>query len=233
MTKEEPKVMVFHPDILTRAEIRAEIEATPGIEFLKELSSLRALPISLQGKDGLDILILGIDRPTPEAVALVKRWLERFGLLRFVAVLAPGNLDSVRSLAAAGVTGFVAEGAPTHEFANAIRTIWDDGAYLSQSLFRGLFHNDLQEPKGANAYGLTPREREILMLICVGLSNKDIARRLDLSVRTVETHRLNIRKKTKARSRRDLINAAQRIGFFSEAPAGGQMAQLEKPAVEE
>jgi DNA-binding CsgD family transcriptional regulator len=61
------------------------------------------------------------------------------------------------------------------------------------------------------AFGLTEREVEVLSLIGAGFSNKDIARRLALSVRTVETHRLNIRKKTQSTRLSDLVSVARQI----------------------
>lgn len=215
MSTADPKIMVFHPDVLTRAELRAGLEGSPGIAFLRELSSLRSMPVAA-GEGSLDILVMGLDRPAHEVAATVRKWLERFGLVRFVAVLGPGSLDGIRALAAAGVTGFVAEGAPIREVVSAIRTTWDDGAYLSLPLFRSLFSGEQSNRRQAGAFGLTAREREILLMISLGLSNKEIARRLDLSVRTVETHRFNIRRKTLARTRRDLLEVAQKIGLFSE-----------------
>jgi len=75
--------------------------------------------------------------------------------------------------------------------------------------------NDLEgkQHRFSEFLALTLREQEVLGLIAAGLSSKAIARRLDLSVRTIETHRLNIRKKTGARDRRDLVRIAGRFGL--------------------
>lgn len=67
-----------------------------------------------------------------------------------------------------------------------------------------------------NAYDLTHREAEILAFIGEGMSNKEIANRLDVSVRTIETHRLSIRRKTSANTLSDLVRAARRVARQDE-----------------
>lgn len=63
------------------------------------------------------------------------------------------------------------------------------------------------------ADGLTPREAEILRFLSAGFSNKEVARRLSLSVRTVETHRLNLRRKTQTGRLKDLVTLARKLGL--------------------
>ena len=61
--------------------------------------------------------------------------------------------------------------------------------------------------------GLTPREAEVLRFLSAGFSNKEVARRLALSVRTVETHRLNLRRKTQTGRLKDLVTLARQLGL--------------------
>ena len=65
----------------------------------------------------------------------------------------------------------------------------------------------------AESLGLTPREAEVLRFLSAGFSNKEVARRLTVSVRTVETHRLNLRRKTKTGRLKDLVQLARQIGL--------------------
>jgi two-component system response regulator NreC len=74
---------------------------------------------------------------------------------------------------------------------------------------------DLRQPQGASpSQWLTDREREVLVLICEGYTNRAIADRLDLSVRTVESHRANLMVKLDADALPDLVFAALRMGFI-------------------
>ena len=76
--------------------------------------------------------------------------------------------------------------------------------------------------KAPDTIGLTPREAEVLRFLSAGFSNKEVARRLSLSVRTVETHRLNLRRKTQTGRLKDLVMLARQLGLKpvldSEAP---------------
>ncbi|MCJ2080526.1 response regulator transcription factor [Methylobacterium sp. J-090] len=78
------------------------------------------------------------------------------------------------------------------------------------------------------ADGLTPREAEILRFLSAGFSNKEVARRLGLSVRTVETHRLNLRRKTQTGRLKDLVALARQLGLApvteTEGPASARRA---------
>ena len=67
--------------------------------------------------------------------------------------------------------------------------------------------------KAPDAIGLTPREAEVLRFLSAGFSNKEVARRLSLSVRTVETHRLNLRRKTQTGRLKDLVTLARQLGL--------------------
>jgi len=64
-----------------------------------------------------------------------------------------------------------------------------------------------------DSLGLTPREAEVLRFLSSGFSNKEVARRLALSVRTVETHRLNLRRKTQTGRLKDLVSLARQLGL--------------------
>ncbi|MGD6587625.1 LuxR C-terminal-related transcriptional regulator, partial [Xanthomonas citri pv. citri] len=73
--------------------------------------------------------------------------------------------------------------------------------------------NCLAQSEQKNDFGLTPREAEVLRFLISGFSNKDVARHLDLSVRTVETHRVNLRRKTRTGRLSDLVSLARQLGL--------------------
>jgi DNA-binding NarL/FixJ family response regulator len=108
----------------------------------------------------------------------------------------------------AGARGYVLKDAPGKDIVQAIDTVMAGGIYYSAALAR-----QLARPGAANRAqddALTLREREILRHLAHGASNKQIARELDLSVRTVETHRLNIKRKLGIEGQAELISFAAR-----------------------
>lgn len=120
---------------------------------------------------------------------------------------------SVHDFVAAGVQGFIGENSEPSEFCTAIDAVNAGGNYFTQAISTILFSTRKKTVQTANVFDLTQRELEILNLIADGMSNKEIARHFELSVRTVETHRLNIRRKTDASNLRDLIQIARDLGL--------------------
>ena len=92
---------------------------------------------------------------------------------------------------AAGAKGYVLKDAGSHEIIAAIDAVAAGGSYYSTEVARTLFAQRHAQP----GHGLSEREREVLILLAQGLSNKAIALQLDISVRTAETHRLSVRRK--------------------------------------
>jgi DNA-binding NarL/FixJ family response regulator len=115
----------------------------------------------------------------------------------------------------AGASGYLLKGAPSDELLNALRAVYEGGVYLSPQLAGNLVRDYLQHhPQPDLEDSLTPRELEVLTLIAQGLSSRNIADRLTLSINTVKTHRLHIYQKLDLRDRASLIDYALRRGLL-------------------
>jgi DNA-binding NarL/FixJ family response regulator len=118
------------------------------------------------------------------------------------------NREYVLSALRAGAAGYVLKDATSKEIIAAIRAVAAGASYCSASLTTALATGGSEPPT------LTEREREILILVAKGNSNKRIAQQLDVSVRTVETHRLNLRKKLGIETPAGLIRYALQQGWI-------------------
>lgn len=132
--------------------------------------------------------------------------------LRVLAVFRTLDAQAMNRLIAAGVDAFVGAGAPAEEVCASVL-----------ALATGAAPAPTARPAAEDAsIGLTPREAEVLRFLSAGFSNKEVARRLSLSVRTVETHRLNLRRKTQTGRLKDLVTLARQLGLApvldTEAP---------------
>jgi two-component system, NarL family, response regulator NreC len=115
----------------------------------------------------------------------------------------------------AGASGYLLKGAPSDELLGALRAVHEGGVYLAPQLAGNLVQDYLQHhPQSELDDSLTPRECEILTLIAQGLSSRNIAERLTLSINTVKTHRLHIYQKLNLRDRASLIDYALRRGLL-------------------
>ncbi|MCJ2045431.1 response regulator transcription factor [Methylobacterium sp. J-078] len=112
--------------------------------------------------------------------------------------------DLLARLVQAGADAFVARSAAPRDVCTAILGL---AANQEPQLTAA------PRPDATTADGLTPREAEILRFLSAGFSNKEVARRLSLSVRTVETHRLNLRRKTQTGRLKDLVALARQLGL--------------------
>jgi DNA-binding NarL/FixJ family response regulator len=136
----------------------------------------------------------------------------RYPSLKVAAVFEVLDTVAIGRLAAAGVNVFVARTASPGVVCTTLLTM------------AGL---PAAAPAGPSTEGLTPREAEILRFLSAGFSNKEVARRLGLSVRTVETHRLNLRRKTQTGRLKDLVALARQIGL---APVTEVASAARRPA---
>jgi two-component system response regulator NreC len=114
-----------------------------------------------------------------------------------------------------GAGGYILKGASSGELLSAIRLVHAGGVYLTPKLAGALVHNYLAgQPSPMPQDPLTPREREIVVLIGQGLANQAIAERLSLTVNTVKSHRQHIYEKLGLNSRASLLEYARRQGLL-------------------
>lgn len=145
----------------------------------------------------------------------------RYPSLKVAVVFEVLDVGAIGRLAAAGVDVFVARTASAE--------------VVCATLLRLAGLTVVAPPAAPSTDGLTPREAEILRFLSAGFSNKEVARRLGLSVRTVETHRLNLRRKTQTGRLKDLVALARQLGLApvtevgSAAPARRSAASYPGP----
>lgn len=119
------------------------------------------------------------------------------------------NQEYVRTSISSGALGYVLKNAPSAELIAAIEAIAAGGRFYSSEITRKLAGSNRDE------HELTPRELQVLSMIAKGHNNKKMARELDISVRTVETYRLSIRRKLNIDTPAALVKYALEHGLIS------------------
>ncbi|GBU18232.1 MULTISPECIES: response regulator transcription factor [Methylobacterium] len=182
-------------------DLSATVRAT--LEHLPVLHTVGQEDIAASGPEGKVALLVLDERRLPDALALLASLRDRWPALRVLVAFQALAGDDLRALLAAGADAFVARSASAQQIGAAILALSEDAPCL------------LPEPpeETGDGLGLTPREAEILRFLSSGFSNKEVARRLTLSVRTVETHRLNLRRKTQTGRLKDLVSLARQLGL--------------------
>ncbi|MEM1398911.1 MAG: response regulator transcription factor [Pseudomonadota bacterium] len=167
---------------------------------LEIFSHIDVVATAANGKDALalarehrpDIAVLDINMPELNGLDATERFRDEMPEVKLLILSMHDDKEYVSTALLHGARGYVLKDVATQEIVNAIVAIHHGGTYFSSGISELL--TDLQsEANDTNA--LTTREQTILLLVADGKSNKEVARELDISVRTVETHRKNLKRK--------------------------------------
>ncbi|MDE1180255.1 response regulator transcription factor [Paraburkholderia sp.] len=191
-----------HP--LVRDGLRARLEAVPRLTVVGEAGNAdEALDLAARHEPDLALMDVGMNGMN--GIALAGLFHERFPAIRVLMLSMHDNIEYVTQAVRAGASGYVLKDSPSAEIVHAISAVLDGRTFFSAGLGARIVHaSTVQAP----IERLTPRERDVLDALAEGLSSKQIAQRNGLSVRTVETHRLNIKRKLDIEGQAELIKFA-------------------------
>lgn len=206
------RIIVADDQPMIREGLRISLERSGQIEIVAEAEDGYAATLAVNTQKP-DLVILDSNLRKLETYDAIARIRSQNPGTRILLMVVNKEMFEIQAFLELGVAGFIAKSALPLEYLNAVQALIGGGTYFSNSLVSSFFVQKRAGLTNANVFGLTSRETEILRFICSGFSNKDIARRFQLSVRTVETHRLNIRKKTNAVRLRDLVNVGKQLGL--------------------
>jgi two-component system, NarL family, response regulator NreC len=188
--------------LLVNAQPDMEVvgEAGDGEEAIKEAERLNP-----------DIIVMDVSMPSLNGLKATKRLRRQMPDIKILTLTRHTDDGYLQQLIGAGANGYVLKQSAPTELINAIRTVAAGNSYLDPSLTRkvmGGYVNRSASLRGENKGDLTDRESEVLKLISFGYSNKEIAARLDLSVKTIEAHKSNAMRKLGISSRIDIVRYA-------------------------
>ena len=163
-----------------------------------------------------DVVLMDLNLPGASGVEATRQVLEVAPSTAVLIVTMVDDDDSVLAALRAGARGYVLKGAPSGEISAAIRTVAEGGAVFGAGIANRLVAGPTSAPPtAAGESDLTPRERDVLALLADGVSNKQIARHLDVSLKTVQNHVSRILDKLQAADR---TQAALRARGFTPPP---------------
>ncbi len=180
---------------------RVVAEAASGEEFLDMLQGLEA-----------DVIFMDFSMPGMNGAETTERALERRPDLRIITLSMFGEESYYTRMVKAGACGFLLKDSGIDEVIEAIDQAMMEGSYFSPQLLMSITRHMHLDETTSDA-PLSEREKEILMAICRGLSNQEIADELFISKRTVDKHRANILEKTGCKNTAALVVYAIRTGI--------------------
>jgi DNA-binding NarL/FixJ family response regulator len=213
------RILLADDHALVRAGIRSLLERLEGVEIVGEAGDGHET-MRLVEERSPDILLLDIALPGLNGLDVARRLLKSRPDLRVIILSMHATEDYVQQALQAGAAAYLLKEATVAELELAIRAVSKGGTYLSPSVSRHVVGEYLRSAGTSPppTAGLTERQREILQLLAEGHSTKEIAFRLGLSVKTVETHRARLMERLGIHDLAGLVRYAVRTGLVSPDP---------------
>ena len=211
------KILIVDDHQIFREGLRSMIEKKPGITVVGEAESGKTA-INLARELRPDIVIMDIVMPEMNGIETTRHLAESLPQIKIIGLSMHDDVRFATEMLKAGASGFLLKDCAFEELVDAINTVRAENVYLSPKTREGMIRdylNLLEKGVPSSLSVLTAREQEVLKYIAEGKSMKAIAADLGLSVKTIETHRLNIMEKLEIKNVAELVKYAIRQGLAS------------------
>ncbi len=220
MTIDVIRVLVIDDHQLMIDGIKSILEGEQDVVFAGGVANMEEALAFLE-EFPVDVVLADINLPGKSGIEVTREIKNLHPSIQVLALTMHEELEMVKKMVEAGATGFLLKRANMNEVLDAIRTVARKEKYLGRDI-QGMMMDNLYKSETEMQAGkqekvkLTPREKEILSLVAKEFTNEQIANKLFISERTVETHRRNIFSKTKTKSIVGLIKYAIHHGLITE-----------------
>ena len=202
---------------IVRAGLRMLFSAEPDVQIVGEAGSGREA-IEQVGRLAPDVVLMDVAMPDMNGIDATRRIKEAFPQVAVLALTMHEDEEYFFEMLSAGASGYVPKRAAPDDLLSAIRVVNQGEVFIypsMASLLVKVFLRRAEETAPADAELLTPREHEVLDSIADGLTNREIAEQLVISVKTVDRHRENIMRKLNLHNRVELVRYAIEKGLIS------------------
>ncbi len=207
LTARAVRVLVVDDHGLLRRGLRQLLDREQGIATVGEAASAEEA-IAEAHRLRPDVVVLDVLMPGRSGIEALPALLEVAPEARVLMLSVYDDSDYVREAFAAGAQGYVLKEAADLELIAAVREVAEGGCYLHPSLGGRVLAEETTLRSFPATDPLSAREREVFRLLALGYTNQEIANTLEISARTVETHRGRIMKKLRLRTRAELVRHA-------------------------
>jgi DNA-binding NarL/FixJ family response regulator len=211
------RIIIADDHRIVRQGLRALIEKHPDMQVMGEAATGREAVVMVRELLP-DIILMDVSMPDMNGIEATRRIKSEYPQIRILALSMHSDRRFAMEMLKAGASGYLLKDSAFEEMAHAIRAVMSGHTYLCHKIADVVIKNyiNLTAKQESSAFSeLTVREREVLQLIAEGKSTKEIASALEVSVKTVETHRQQMMEKLGVRSVAELTKYAIREGLTS------------------
>jgi two-component system response regulator NreC len=204
------KILLADDHTIVRQGLKLILSAHEDLQVVGEAANGREA-VELAAKLRPDIVLMDVQMPELNGIEATKKMVAAHPRIRILALSMHKESVYVREILRAGARGYILKDAIDTELLTAVRSVANGDGYISPAVAGALDDKakDANDPVGL----LSTREREVLLLIADGKTNKEIANKLNLSVYTVDSHRGKIMEKLNLHSAGELVRFAMKNGL--------------------
>jgi DNA-binding NarL/FixJ family response regulator len=205
------RVAIIDDHEVVRNGLKSMLAPYPQIMIVYTTGSAAAL---LEQLHTFDVLLMDIQMPEMNGIDLCKLALRQHGHLKIIAFSSFDDTRYVKQVLRSGAKGYLLKNADKETIVQAVEKVAYGEEYIDAAIQKILLQESLTgQRRSIFEIPLTKREKEIVELIAAGKSNQEIADALFISLRTVETHRLNVYQKLDVKNTAGLIKEAVKRGL--------------------
>ncbi|HEV7765910.1 MAG TPA: response regulator transcription factor [Thermoanaerobaculia bacterium] len=209
------RIVLADDHTLVRAGIRSLLQGFSGIEVVGEAEDgFTALRIAAARRP--DVVLLDIGMPGMSGLEVVPRLSKIDSSIRAVMLSIHKAEEYVLEALRAGAVGYLVKDSAVAELEIAVRAVARGETYLSPAISRAVVHEYIGRSSAVmhdTLAALTPRQREVLQLVVMGNTSKEIAQQLGVSYRTVEVHRMHLMRRLNVHDSASLVRLAVGLGL--------------------
>jgi DNA-binding NarL/FixJ family response regulator len=212
------KILIADDHALLRDGLKVLVNAEPDMEVIGEAENGKIV-VEMARQLKPHIVLMDISMPEMNGAHAARRLKSLCPTIKVLALTAHEDNSYLRHMLEAGASGFLLKRAAAEQLIHAIHVVADNGCYIDPTFAGKVLSNFIRpiskSTKDRNE--LSERETEVLRLTAWGYSNKEMATRLDISVKTVETYKSRLLEKLQLTSRTEIVRYAVRHGWLQES----------------
>ncbi|HEX8145477.1 MAG TPA: response regulator transcription factor [Pyrinomonadaceae bacterium] len=212
------RILLVEDHEIVREGVRTMVSAQADMEVIGEAGDGRTA-IRLAEELRPDIVVMDISMPDMNGLQATEKLKQLRPEIKILTLSRHTDVGFLQQILGAGASGYVLKQSTSTELIRAIRTVAAGGNYLDPAIagkVMGGFARSRSKPRAEAKSSISDRESEVLRLIAWGHSNKEIAARMEISVKTVEVHKANAMRKLDMRSRIDIVRYALLQGWLQD-----------------
>jgi DNA-binding NarL/FixJ family response regulator len=209
------RVLIADDHTMIRESLVRILQAEADVQVVAQAADgIEAVRLAIETRP--DVVVTDLSMPSLNGIEVVRRLREALPATRVLVLTMHQEDEYVLQAVRAGASGYLVKDSAAAELLTALRSLHAGRGHFGAQASRALAEQ-MQNPRQdmADPYGrLTPREREVFHLIAEGQTTKEVARRLDISVKTAENHRSRVLDKLDVRNTAELVRYALRRGLI-------------------